>query len=227
MDTSGPGVRVPDSGTLGRESSSVGTHWIVSETPVSTIRLGHLGSFSCRASCHSHFPCSFKSAHCPLLPGVPRDHLCWDTLGPPARLLWDTPCPPVLAPHLSPLRTPVPLCVSLLGATLHLSTKESRGSTFHPRSTLLGPTWTPDTCPTNSHTIAIHCHCSSFCIASIIFPCINSHQYYERHLFSQYDCEKLNSIVSIISLLSHLQRLKLLNVDFSPALRPPSPPHIF
>ena len=137
MDTSGPGVRVPDSGTLGRESSSVGTHWIVSETPVSTIRLGHLGSFSCRASCHSHFPCSFKSAHCPLLPGVPRDHLCWDTLGPPARLLWDTPCPPVLAPHLSPLRTPVPLCVSLLGATLHLSTKESRGSTFHPRSTLL------------------------------------------------------------------------------------------
>ena len=169
MDTSGPGVRVPDSGTLGRESSSVGTHWIVSETPVSTIRLGHLGSFSCRASCHSHFPCSFKSAHCPLLPGVPRDHLCWDTLGPPARLLWDTPCPPVLAPHLSPLRTPVPLCVSLLGATLHLSTKESRGSTFHPRSTLLGPTWTPDTCPTTSHTIAMHCHCSSFILPALSF----------------------------------------------------------
>ena len=41
--------------------------------------------------------------------------------------------PPVLAPNLSPLRTPVPLCVSLLGATLQLSTKESRGpTTFLP-----------------------------------------------------------------------------------------------
>ena len=222
MDTSGPGVRVPDSGTLGRESSSVGTHWIVSETPVSTIRLGHLGSFCCRASCHSHFPCSFKSAHCPLLPGVPRDHLCWDTLGPPARLLPNTPSPPVLAPHLSPLRTPVPLCVSLLGATLQLSTKESRGSTFLPRSTLLGLTWTPDTCPTTQHNNSNALSLFSFYIASIIFPCINSHQYCERHLFSQYDCnqhffnhQRLNSIITTISLLSHRQGLKAPNVGHS------------
>ena len=90
LNTSGPSVCIPDRWTLGTE---IGTQWIVSETPVSAIRLGHLGFSWCRASCHSHFPCSFKSAHCPLLLGVPRDHLCWDTLGPPARLPRDTPCP--------------------------------------------------------------------------------------------------------------------------------------
>ena len=79
---------VPDSRTRGREIRSV-------KMPLATVPGSCSATWtrSCPKTCHSHFPCSFKSAHCPLLLGVPRDHLCWDTFGPPARLLLDTPCP--------------------------------------------------------------------------------------------------------------------------------------
>ena len=148
--------RCPDTWTLvARVSVSrivghwavLSTHWIVSETPVSTFRFGHLGSSCSPASCHSHFPCSFKSAHCPLLLGVPRDHLCWDTLGPPARLPWDTPCPASTCACSQSLpfeNTCATVCQSPGG---HLAIEHKRVPRVLPRSTLLGPTWTPDTCP--------------------------------------------------------------------------------
>ena len=113
--------RCPDTWTLvARVSVSrivghwavLSTHWIVSETPVSTFRFGHLGSSCSPASCHSHFPCSFKSAHCPLLPGVPRDHLCSDTLDRPPVFSGPLPVHLCLLP-ISPLSEHLCHCVSV------------------------------------------------------------------------------------------------------------------
>ena len=148
-------VRVSVSRIVGHwaeKAAVLSTHWIVSETPVSAIRFGHLGSSWCPASCHSHFPCSFKSAHCPPSSRCPQGPPVLGHLGTarPSSLghsLFSVQRPPVLAPNLSPLRTPVPLCVSLLGATLQLAIEHKRVPRVLPRSTLLGPTWTPDTYP--------------------------------------------------------------------------------
>ena len=124
MDTSGPGVRVPDSGTLG---SVVDTLDRVRDASVN-LPIRPPGLLLELSELSLPFPMLIQICSLPPSSRCPQGPPVLGHLGPPARLLWATPCPPVLAPHLSPFRTPVPLCVSLLGATLQLSTKESRGS---------------------------------------------------------------------------------------------------
>ena len=91
-----------------------------------------------------------------------------------------------LLPILPPLRTPVPLSASLLGATLQWGTKESRGSTstFLPFNVNLAcdrleTRHLPPHPPHNNRALSLF----SFYIASssIIFLCTNSHIYCEHN----------------------------------------------
>ena len=119
---------VPDKRTRGREISSV-------EMPLATVPGSCSATWtrSCPKTCQPHFPCSSCSVfRSPLL--EPQG-TTWS--GTPAHLLLATPCPlcplsslstlPTLstcaACSRSLLRTPVPLCVSLEGATLQTSRK--------------------------------------------------------------------------------------------------------
>ena len=152
---------VPNSRTRGREIRSV-------KMPLATVPGSCSATWtrSCPKTCHSHFPCSQCSFRSPLL----ESHgTTWS--GTPAHLLVATPCPLCPLSSLSTLsilstcaacsrsllRTPVPLCVSLEGATLQTSRKVvpwSREPTYKPTNlvkTHLGARHLPP-------TIAVHCH---------------------------------------------------------------------
>ena len=145
LDTSGPGVRVPDSGTLGRESSSVVD--TLDRVRGASVRhpIRPPGLLLVPSELSLPFPmliqiCSLPpSSRCPQGPPA-LGHLGTARLSSLGHSLSTCAC----SPSLPFQNTCATVCQSPGG---HLAIEHKRVPRVLPRSTLLGPTWTPDTCP--------------------------------------------------------------------------------